>query len=81
VEFERIVNKISKTNPSHIPLELVQSAAYFRWEKRGRPHGDPLTDWLHAEREVAERLKHPQEHLLNEPPSESKDEPGHSWSA
>ena len=80
MEFERIVNKISKINPSHIPLELVQSAAYFRWEERGRPHGDPLTDWLHAEREVAEKLKHPQAPPTSQPP-ESKDEPGHSWTA
>jgi hypothetical protein len=28
---------------------VISEAAYFRWVNRGRPFGDPLTDWLAAE--------------------------------
>jgi len=29
-------------------------AAYFLWEKRGRPTGTPEEDWFEAERQLAE---------------------------
>lgn len=33
--------------------QLVAQVAYFRWIDRGRPFGDPLTDWFAAEAELA----------------------------
>ena len=32
---------------------LIAEAAYYRAEKRGFASGDPLADWLEAEREIA----------------------------
>jgi hypothetical protein len=34
-----------------IPKEFLEEAAYYHWLDRGCPWGDPLTDWLAAERE------------------------------
>lgn len=34
-----------------VPKEEIEMAAYYHWLKRGCPQGDPLTDWLAAEKE------------------------------
>ncbi len=31
-------------------MRRIAEKAYALWEKRGRPHGDDLQDWLEAER-------------------------------
>lgn len=31
--------------------DYLEVAAYYRWQARGCPWGDPLTDWLEAEKE------------------------------
>lgn len=36
---------------------LIAETAYRRAEMRGFAHGDPVTDWLEAEREIDERLR------------------------
>ncbi len=36
---------------------LIAETAYLRAEQRGFEHGDPINDWLEAEREVDARLK------------------------
>ncbi len=36
---------------------LIAETAYLRAEQRGFEHGDPVNDWLEAEREVDARLK------------------------
>ena len=33
--------------------QLIEKAAYFHWINRGRPVGDPWTDWFAAEAEIA----------------------------
>jgi len=33
--------------------QLVREAAYLHWMGRERPFGDPLTDWVAAEKELA----------------------------
>ncbi|MBX9771447.1 MAG: DUF2934 domain-containing protein [Candidatus Obscuribacterales bacterium] len=30
----------------------IQARAYSLWQQRGRPHGDELSDWFTAEREL-----------------------------
>jgi hypothetical protein len=35
---------------------MIAEAAYYRAEQRGFQGGDPVEDWLAAEREIAERL-------------------------
>jgi hypothetical protein len=37
-----------------LPVEFVEKAAYFHWEKRGKPNGDEWYDWLEAEKEIKE---------------------------
>ncbi len=32
--------------------QVIEEAAYFHWINRGRPFGDPLTDWVTAEAEI-----------------------------
>lgn len=36
--------------------KLIAEAAYLRAERRGFEQGDPMQDWLEAEREVDQRL-------------------------
>lgn len=36
---------------------MIAEEAYLRAERRGFGQGDPLDDWLQAEREVDERLR------------------------
>jgi hypothetical protein len=40
---------------------LIQQAAYFRAQKRGFNGGDPVEDWLAAEREIGRLLPNPQQ--------------------
>lgn len=35
---------------------MIAEAAYYHAERRGFQGGDPVADWLAAEREIAERL-------------------------
>ena len=35
---------------------MIAEAAYYHAERRGFQGGDPVADWLTAEREIAERL-------------------------
>ena len=37
-------------------LKMIAEEAYLRAERRGFTQGDPMEDWLAAEREVDERL-------------------------
>jgi hypothetical protein len=45
----------------HTPdqMKKIAEKAYYLWEKRGRPHGNDMRDWLEAERIVmgVERAK------------------------
>ena len=34
--------------------EHVQVAAYFKWQHRGSPHGDSLSDWVIAHKEITQ---------------------------
>lgn len=38
--------------------EYLEIAAYYHWQVRGCPWGDPLTDWLAAEQELRLRPNH-----------------------
>jgi hypothetical protein len=40
---------------------MIEEAAYFRAKQRGFDGGDPLDDWLAAEREINRRLPSPQQ--------------------
>jgi hypothetical protein len=46
-----------KKDGSRPPQDWIETAAYFRWENRGRPHGDEWADWIEAEREVVEWME------------------------
>ena len=37
-----------------VPVEFVEKAAYYHWERRGKPTGDAWYDWLEAEKEIKE---------------------------
>ena len=43
------INKISTSEQRH---RMIETAAYYRAEKRGFSDGDPLKDWIEAEREI-----------------------------
>lgn len=40
------------------PKEYLEVAAYYHWQARGCPWGDPLTDWAAAEKEWRPRHNH-----------------------
>jgi hypothetical protein len=41
---------------TEILRQLTAARAYQLWEKRGRPHGTPETDWQEAERLISLEL-------------------------
>lgn len=43
-----------KAQPSDAEIRL---RAYANWEARGRVNGDPLRDWIQAERELREEMQ------------------------
>jgi hypothetical protein len=47
---------VADVKPEAVPLptEFVEKAAYYHWEKRGKPTGDEWYDWLEAEKEIKE---------------------------
>ena len=46
------MNNISKKSASAERHRRIETAAYYRAERRGFAGGDPAQDWLEAEREV-----------------------------
>ena len=44
--------QINKNSISEQRHRMIETAAYFRAEKRGFAGGDPVTDWIEAEREI-----------------------------
>jgi hypothetical protein len=36
-------------------MKKIAEAAYYLWEKRGRPHGNDMQDWIEAEKAVLGR--------------------------
>ena len=52
------INKIPKLEERH---RMIQTAAYYRAEKRGFSGDGPVRDWLEAEREIETLFKHPDE--------------------
>ncbi len=46
------MNNINKISESAKRRRMIETAAYYRAEKRGFSDGDPLKDWLEAEREI-----------------------------
>lgn len=45
--------------PAEQRWRMIAEEAYLRAERRGFANGDPVDDWLAAEREVDERLGRP----------------------
>jgi len=52
------INKIPKFEERH---RMIETAAYYRAEKRGFCGDGPVRDWLEAEREIETLFKHPDE--------------------
>jgi hypothetical protein len=55
------MNNISKISASGERHNMIETAAYYRAEKRGFSDGDPVKDWLEAEGEIEASFKHPDE--------------------
>ena len=43
---------ISPSPPKTISRESIAELAYQKWQRRGRPMGDDLKDWVEAEAEL-----------------------------
>jgi hypothetical protein len=58
--------QVTITRPAEVPAnnlsadaaEAIRVRAYELWEKRGRPHGGDVEDWLEAEAEILSRRSH-----------------------
>jgi Protein of unknown function (DUF2934) len=46
------MNNINKSSTSEQRQRLIETAAYYRAQKRGFSDGDPVKDWIEAEREI-----------------------------
>jgi hypothetical protein len=44
-------NRVKK----EIPRDSLEVAAYYHWQSRGCPAGDPLADWLEAEKQLSRK--------------------------
>jgi len=55
------MDNINNISTSAERKRMIETAAYFRAEKRGFSNGDPVKDWLEAEGEIGALLKHPDE--------------------
>lgn len=38
----------------YITSEHIHIAAYYRWQNRGCPHNDSLTDWVGANKQIVQ---------------------------
>ena len=54
---------MSEESDKEIPEESVvtdkhvEVAAYYKWQFRGCPHGDSLTDWVNAHKELKQAAR------------------------
>jgi len=53
------MNNDNKTSAPEEKHRMIEKAAYYRAEKRGFFDGDPVMDWLEAEREIDASSQHP----------------------
>jgi hypothetical protein len=78
---EEKVERVFHITDPRIPHNWIEQAAYYHWEKKGRPHGNSHEHWLEAEKELREKLSvEPKTPPPDEPPSKVED-PKHSWLA
>lgn len=54
VKKDTPIPKVEPQQPAAVPPEFIEKAAYYHWEKRGKPSGDEWYDWLEAEKEIKE---------------------------
>ncbi len=69
---EKKVERITSTHGPRVPRDWVETAAYYHWEKNGRPHGNDFSDWLRAEAEILESLDAARKKDSEPPPQKSK---------
>lgn len=56
--MEKLVSaRSAKSNPQDIPEVWIKVAAYYIWEKEGRPDGRHLDHWNLAKTELASSYK------------------------
>lgn len=57
---------MASTSTSHPPIpeyqRMVAEAAYYRALERGFQGGDPVDDWIQAEKEISRVLKSKKDH-------------------
>jgi Protein of unknown function (DUF2934) len=63
--------QINKNSISEQRHRMIETAAYFRAEKRGFAGGDPVTDWIEAEREIDVLFQSPEDADLGSRESEA----------
>lgn len=51
------MNNIEQTPTSEEIHRMIETAAYYRAQKRGLSNGDPMADWFEAEREIEDLLQ------------------------
>jgi hypothetical protein len=75
------VDRVFHTTDPRIPKDWIETAAYFQWEREGRPHGESWAHWLEAEKKLMEKLpKAPKPPVPEETPS-PKGDTHDSWLA
>ena len=55
------MNNINKMSQSEERKRMIETAAYYLAEKRGFSNGDPVKDWLEAEKQIGATFKVPDE--------------------
>jgi hypothetical protein len=56
-----MMNNINKLSTSEQRHRMIETAAYYRAEKRGFSDGDPVKDWIEAERDIDVSFQPPQD--------------------
>jgi hypothetical protein len=44
--------EVAPKGKKELTQEELEMAAYYKWLERGCPHGDPMADWIEAEKHL-----------------------------
>jgi hypothetical protein len=80
--IEEKVERVYHITDPRIPQDWIEKAAYYKWERNGRSHGNHWADWLAAEKELQEKIRTtPKPPASDETVPPKEEDPKHSWLA
>jgi hypothetical protein len=82
IHYDEKVERVFHITDPRIPHDWIEKAAYFNWERNGRPHGNHWADWLAAENDLRETIRStPKPPASDQTVPPKEEDPKHSWLA